>query len=48
MTNKNQLYKFFDMLKTKEYTIQEDLYRSLIQADKHKNVFLITIQQNKD
>ena len=44
MTNNNRLYKFFDMLKIKKYTIHEDLYRSLIKADKRKNNFLNTFQ----
>lgn len=34
MTNKNPIFKFFDMLKIENYIVQEDLYRSEIKAFK--------------
>lgn len=44
MTNKNQIFKFFDMLKIEYYIIQEFLYLSGKQTDKYQYVFLFTFQ----
>jgi len=44
MTNKNQIFKFFDILKIEYYIIQEYLYRSEKQSDKYQYHFLFTFQ----
>ena len=44
MTNKNQIFKFFDMLKIEYSIIQEYLYLSGKQTDKYQYYFLFTIQ----
>lgn len=44
MTNKNQIFKFFDILKMGYYIIQEYLYLSGKQTDKYQYDFLFTVQ----
>lgn len=44
MTNKNQIFKFFDMLKIEYSIIQEYLYLPGKQTDKYQYDFLYTFQ----
>ncbi len=48
MTNKNQISKFFDILKIEYCIIQKYLYLSRKQTDKYQYGFLFTFQENKD